>query len=163
MRCSLVALFALMVAAIPAHASSNGVGVAVVSSTNGSALQSDVTAHLEDWLRKHDHAVVASPLSRDAINTIANCFLIDDLKCASGVVDARSKADAVVFLQRPDLPWDAQAVLAALRGEGFTAADVDALIARLTSLVRDGDAVVFMSNGGFDRAPRRLLAALQAS
>lgn len=98
MRC-LVALFALAVVAGPASASGGGVGVAVVSSTNGSALQSDVTAHLEGWLRKHDRIVVPSPLSRDAINTIANCFLIDDLKCASGVVEARSKSDAVVFLR----------------------------------------------------------------
>lgn len=98
MRC-LVAVFALMVVTTSAHASGNGVGVAVVSSTNGSALQSDITAHLEGWLRKHDHIVVPSPLSRDAVNTIANCFLIDDLKCASGVVDARSKSDAVVFLR----------------------------------------------------------------
>ena len=71
----------------------------VVSPTNGSALQADITAHLEAWVRKHDRSVVPSPLSRDAVNTIANCFLIDDLKCARGVVEARSKADAVVFLR----------------------------------------------------------------
>ena len=50
------------------------VGVVVVSPTNGSALQADITAHLEAWLRKHDRSVVPSPLSRDAVNTIANCF-----------------------------------------------------------------------------------------
>ena len=38
---------------------------------------------------------------------------------------------------------------------------VDALIAALQSIARDGDHVVFMSNGGFDGAPRRFLAALQ--
>ena len=80
---------------------------------------------------------------------------------AAELAPSLAAADAVVFLQRPDLAWDAQAVLAALHGEGFTARDVDALIARLTALVRDGDAVVFMSNGGFEGAPRRLLAALQ--
>jgi UDP-N-acetylmuramate: L-alanyl-gamma-D-glutamyl-meso-diaminopimelate ligase len=35
------------------------------------------------------------------------------------------------------------------------------LIDALRSLVRDGDHVVFMSNGGFDGAPRRFLAALR--
>jgi len=38
---------------------------------------------------------------------------------------------------------------------------VDALIEALKSVTRAGDHVVFMSNGGFDGAPRRFLAALQ--
>lgn len=98
MRCLLV-LIVLAMATLPrpARAESEGVGVVVVTSTNGSALQSDVAAHLEGWMRKHDHTIVASALSRDAITTIANCFLIDDLKCARGVVEARSKAGSVVF------------------------------------------------------------------
>src|SRR3954454_436172 len=95
MRCPL-ALLLIVLAAGAAHAS-DGVGVVVESTTNGSALQRDIAAHLEGWAHKHDRTVVPSPLSRDAINTIANCFLIDDLKCARGVVEARSKADAVVF------------------------------------------------------------------
>ncbi|HSN30770.1 MAG TPA: PEGA domain-containing protein [Kofleriaceae bacterium] len=96
MRCLLV-LLVLAMTALPARAQSEGVGVVVVTATSGSALQSDVTSHLEAWMRKHDHTIVASALSRDAVNTIANCFLIDDLKCARGVVEARSKANAVVF------------------------------------------------------------------
>jgi UDP-N-acetylmuramate: L-alanyl-gamma-D-glutamyl-meso-diaminopimelate ligase len=48
-----------------------------------------------------------------------------------------------------------------LRGDGHAVADVDALVAELRGLARDGDHVVFMSNGGFDGAPRRFLAALQ--
>ena len=54
-------------------------------------------------------------------------------------------------------------VVAGLRGEGVAAPDVDRLIALLRERVRAGDHVVFMSNGGFDAAPRRFLAALQAS
>ena len=72
-------------------------------------------------------------------------------------------ADVVVFLQRPELAWDAGKVVAGLRGQGITAAAVDALIAGLRERVRFGDHVVFMSNGGFDGAPRRFLAALQTS
>ena len=71
-------------------------------------------------------------------------------------------ADAVVFLQRQELPWDAGAVISALSGDGAAVADVDALIARLAATARDGDHVVFMSNGGFEGAPRRFLAALKA-
>ena len=71
-------------------------------------------------------------------------------------------ADAVVFLQRAALPWDAHRVTDALAGRGSTAPDVDALIAVLHALARPGDQVVFMSNGGFENAPRRFVEALQA-
>ncbi|WP_299346891.1 UDP-N-acetylmuramate:L-alanyl-gamma-D-glutamyl-meso-diaminopimelate ligase [uncultured Pseudoxanthomonas sp.] len=70
-------------------------------------------------------------------------------------------ADVVVFLHRPELAWDAGKVVAAIRGEARTVPDVDALIAALKAQARPGDHVVFMSNGGFDGAPRRFLAALQ--
>ena len=69
-------------------------------------------------------------------------------------------ADAVVFLHRPELAWDAGKVIAAVRGDARTVPDADALIAALVETVREGDHVVFMSNGGFDGAPRRFLAAL---
>jgi UDP-N-acetylmuramate: L-alanyl-gamma-D-glutamyl-meso-diaminopimelate ligase len=39
--------------------------------------------------------------------------------------------------------------------------DAAVLIARLRKIAHSGDHVVFMSNGGFDGAPRRFLAALQ--
>lgn len=69
-------------------------------------------------------------------------------------------ADAVVFLHRPELSWDAAKVMARVRGESRTAPTADSLIATLRALVREGDHVVFMSNGGFDGAPRRFLGAL---
>ena len=69
-------------------------------------------------------------------------------------------ADAVVFLHRPELPWDAAKVVDAIRGDARTVADADALVAALRALAREGDHVIFMSNGGFDGAPRRFLAAL---
>ncbi|MGH8171846.1 MAG: UDP-N-acetylmuramate:L-alanyl-gamma-D-glutamyl-meso-diaminopimelate ligase [Rhodanobacteraceae bacterium] len=72
-------------------------------------------------------------------------------------------ADAVVFLQRPELPWDAQRIVDALSGRGAAAPSVDALIAALQTQARAGDHVVFMSNGGFENAPRRFLAALQGA
>ena len=56
--------------------------------------------------------------------------------------------------------WDAAKVVSALKQGGETVSSVDALIARLRELVREGDHLVFMSNGGFEGAPRRALAAL---
>jgi UDP-N-acetylmuramate: L-alanyl-gamma-D-glutamyl-meso-diaminopimelate ligase len=71
-------------------------------------------------------------------------------------------ADGVVFLHKPELPWDASRVTAALNGRGRAAPNVDALVAMLLESARAGDHVVFMSNGGFDNAPRRFLASLSA-
>ena len=80
---------------------------------------------------------------------------------AEALAPSLDLADAVVFLARPELPWDAGKVIAALKGQGCAVTDVDALLVALRGLVRSGDHVVFMSNGGFDNAPRRFYSALQ--
>ncbi|WP_045728190.1 UDP-N-acetylmuramate:L-alanyl-gamma-D-glutamyl-meso-diaminopimelate ligase [Xanthomonas sp. GPE 39] len=80
---------------------------------------------------------------------------------ADALAPSLEVADAVVFLQRPELAWDAAKVIAAVRGQACVAADVDALLVTLQAQARAGDHVVFMSNGGFDGAPRRFLSALQ--
>ncbi len=72
-------------------------------------------------------------------------------------------ADAVVFLQRPELPWDAARVVDALAGRGRAAASVENLLADLLVQARPGDHVVFMSNGGFEGAPRKFFAALRTA
>ncbi len=79
---------------------------------------------------------------------------------AAEIAPSLDAADVTVFLHRPELAWDAGAVVASLRGQGEAVASVDALIERLVQLARPGDHVVFMSNGGFEGAPRRTLAAL---
>ena len=79
---------------------------------------------------------------------------------ADALAPSLDGADAVVFLHRPELAWDAGKVVAAIRGDARTVADADALIEQLKAIARPGDHVVFMSNGGFDGAPRRFLAAL---
>ena len=81
---------------------------------------------------------------------------------ADALAPALADADEVVFLHRPELAWDAERVIAALGGRGRTAPSVEAMIAVLRERVRAGDHVVFMSNGGFENAPRRLLEALAA-
>jgi UDP-N-acetylmuramate: L-alanyl-gamma-D-glutamyl-meso-diaminopimelate ligase len=79
---------------------------------------------------------------------------------AAGLAPSLAMADSVVFLHRPELPWDAGRVTAALAGHASTVPTVDALIAGLLAQVRPGDHVVFMSNGGFEAAPRRFVEAL---
>ena len=81
---------------------------------------------------------------------------------AAELAPSLADADAVVFLQRAELPWDAHKVTSALDGRGRTAPTVDALIAALREQAQPGDHVVFMSNGGFENAPRRFVAALSS-
>ena len=80
---------------------------------------------------------------------------------ADALAPSLELADEVVFLHRPELAWDAAGVIAAVRGSAHAVADTDALLAQLRARVRAGDHVVFMSNGGFDGAPRRFFAQLQ--
>jgi UDP-N-acetylmuramate: L-alanyl-gamma-D-glutamyl-meso-diaminopimelate ligase len=80
---------------------------------------------------------------------------------AEALAPSLSDANAVVFLHRPELPWDARRVTDALHGRASTAPTVDALLASLKAQTRAGDHVVFMSNGGFENAPRRFVEALQ--
>ncbi|PKM15063.1 MAG: UDP-N-acetylmuramate:L-alanyl-gamma-D-glutamyl-meso-diaminopimelate ligase [Gammaproteobacteria bacterium HGW-Gammaproteobacteria-2] len=79
---------------------------------------------------------------------------------AAQLAPSLAAADAVVFLHRPGLPWDAGAVIDALHGRARTAPDTDALLAELRTLAQPGDHVVFMSNGGFDGAPQRFFDSL---
>jgi len=76
------------------------------------------------------------------------------------IAPSLNDADAVVFLHRPELPWNAEAVVSALKGEGYKVPSVDELISTLKAITKDGDHIVFMSNGGFEDAPRRCLAML---
>ncbi|CAN5642911.1 UDP-N-acetylmuramate:L-alanyl-gamma-D-glutamyl-meso-diaminopimelate ligase [soil metagenome] len=80
---------------------------------------------------------------------------------AQALAPSLAAADAVVFLQRPELAWDAGNVVSALHGEGCAVPSVEALLQALQARARAGDHVVFMSNGGFDGAPQGFLAALR--
>ncbi|HET7561643.1 MAG TPA: UDP-N-acetylmuramate:L-alanyl-gamma-D-glutamyl-meso-diaminopimelate ligase [Rhodanobacteraceae bacterium] len=80
---------------------------------------------------------------------------------AAALAPSLGDADAVVLLHRAELPWDAHRVIEALAGRGTEAATVAALVTALQAQARAGDHVVFMSNGGFENAPRRFLDALR--
>jgi hypothetical protein len=72
--------------------------VGVVATGEG-ARPREIGKHVESWLAKRGFAVVEAPLSSDALDTLINCFTLEDLVCARGVVDARNKADALVFVR----------------------------------------------------------------
>ncbi len=81
---------------------------------------------------------------------------------ADGLAPSLVDADVVVFLARPELPWQADKVIAAVRGEAVAVSTVDALLDELKRRAHPGDSVVFMSNGGFDDAPRRYATLIGA-
>ncbi|HET8897295.1 MAG TPA: UDP-N-acetylmuramate:L-alanyl-gamma-D-glutamyl-meso-diaminopimelate ligase [Rhodanobacteraceae bacterium] len=81
---------------------------------------------------------------------------------AAALAPSLMDADVVYLLQRPELPWDAHRITESLGGRGHTVPSVDALLDALAATVCAGDRVVFMSNGGFEAAPRRFAARLQS-
>jgi hypothetical protein len=71
-----------------------GAGVVVAGEAT---MQAPLASQLEGWLKTHGHDVAASPLDPDAINTLVDCFQIEDESCAVGVVNKRARTETVVF------------------------------------------------------------------
>jgi hypothetical protein len=91
------ALLALSTAAhADGPAADNRVGL-VVQGTAG--LRGRLADHLDEQLSRTGFSAEDAPLSRDALNTLANCFLLDDMKCARGVIEARSKIPRVLVVR----------------------------------------------------------------
>ena len=82
---------------------------------------------------------------------------------ADALAPSLADADAVFFLHRAELAWDASQVTAALSGRGRAVPTVDALIDALAGQAEPGDQVIFMSNGGFEAAPRRFFERLRSA
>lgn len=80
---------------------------------------------------------------------------------AAQLAPALAAADLSFVLARPEIPWDAASVLAPLGSRVHIVPSVDALLAALEAEARPGDAVVFMSNGGFEAASSRYAARLR--
>ena len=70
------------------------VGIVV---TGEATIQPQLAAEMELWLSKHGHQLVSSPLPPDAINTVIDCFVVDDEDCARGVVEKRSRSSSLVY------------------------------------------------------------------
>jgi hypothetical protein len=95
---ALVFLLALLVVAllVPSVASADKtVGLIV----RGKYLKAATQDQAEKWLRANDREVVTRPLPSDAVKTLLDCFVIDDPKCASGIVDARATTDSLVTIR----------------------------------------------------------------
>jgi UDP-N-acetylmuramate: L-alanyl-gamma-D-glutamyl-meso-diaminopimelate ligase len=71
-------------------------------------------------------------------------------------------ADYVWLKTGDGIDWDPQVALAPLEGRCKVVTQVDDMLQQLRSSLNPGDHVVFMSNGGFEAAPRRLAESLAA-
>jgi len=80
---------------------------------------------------------------------------------AQALPAAFDAADQVYVLARPELKWDAAATLGAVGERLSIVASVADLIERVAAAAMPGDHVLFMSNGGFEGASRRLLERLR--
>jgi hypothetical protein len=98
MRLTLVlglALAALIAHRSPARADGD-VGVIV---TGEGSMQPQLAAQLADWLSRHGHTLVPSPLPSDAITALIDCVVIADRSCARDIVEKRAKSARMLFAQ----------------------------------------------------------------
>ncbi|WP_223787398.1 UDP-N-acetylmuramate:L-alanyl-gamma-D-glutamyl-meso-diaminopimelate ligase [Marinicella meishanensis] len=80
---------------------------------------------------------------------------------AQALPEALSGCDQAYVMIYPEMDWDA-AIKAELSAQCTVLSSVDDLLQRLPQELQAGDQVVFMSNGSFADAPRRLLALLNS-
>ncbi len=73
---------------------------------------------------------------------------------------ALASADGVYLYTPKDLAWDAGKALAELGGKLTISSDTEEIVRQLCRVLRAGDDVVFMSNGGFEGIQARLVQAL---
>jgi UDP-N-acetylmuramate: L-alanyl-gamma-D-glutamyl-meso-diaminopimelate ligase len=72
------------------------------------------------------------------------------------------QADLAIVMNYPDLNWQ-EGLIEELHQKGIkTISSVDALMEELIQLTEESSHVIFMSNGGFENAPRRFLAELKS-
>ncbi len=71
-----------------------------------------------------------------------------------------SAADEVWMYQGPGVKWDVAGSVASLGARAHVETDIDALVERLNHVLRPGDHVLMMSNGGFGGIHSKLLTRL---
>lgn len=84
----------VMILAATAARARADVGVVVAGEAT---MQPMLVRQLEGWLKQHGHTLVADPLPADAINTLTDCFVIEDEACARGVIEKRGRAKSILF------------------------------------------------------------------
>jgi UDP-N-acetylmuramate: L-alanyl-gamma-D-glutamyl-meso-diaminopimelate ligase len=81
----------------------------------------------------------------------------------AALASSTADADQVFWFQPPGMDWSLDSVIDDSPVPAEIGSDLDALVARVASLVSSGDQVVIMSNGGFGGVHQKLLAQLAKS
>ncbi len=110
---------------------------------------------LEGLRRKHSSARLLVALEPRS-NTMKAGVHINDLG------PALAAADRVWLYASEGINWDPHEALAPLEGRGRVVTRTGEMVQQLLDTVKPGDRVVFMSNGGFESAPRKFCEALSA-
>ena len=71
-------------------------------------------------------------------------------------------ADRVLLSQPADIDWGLKSVVDELGDKAGLFSATDAIINALTGMMKSGDHIIIMSNGGFDGLHKRLIAAMEA-
>src|SRR5678816_3947475 len=74
-----------------------GSDVGVVAVGEPSML-ADLKSHVQHWIEAQGDTIVRTPLSRDALNTLVNCFVLEDVACARGVFETRARSFSLVYV-----------------------------------------------------------------
>jgi hypothetical protein len=98
-----VVLLALSISLAATSVASADIGVVV---TGEATLQPQLLSHLESWLKRRGNSVFSSALEPDAINTLIDCFVVEDLNCARSVIEARAKAETIIYARVEVAPAD---------------------------------------------------------
>ena len=88
------ALVLLAVVSLAGSARADAPDVGVIVSGGKPALK----PHVQEWVRARGYALVGTPLGKDATNTFDNCFVLEDIKCARGVFDARARSASLIYI-----------------------------------------------------------------
>jgi UDP-N-acetylmuramate: L-alanyl-gamma-D-glutamyl-meso-diaminopimelate ligase len=80
---------------------------------------------------------------------------------ATDIGPALIAGDFVWLKASEGIDWDPQVALKPLDGRGRVVTRTDDMLDQMLDMVKPGDHVVFMSNGGFDSAPARFCASIQ--
>jgi hypothetical protein len=95
LRALLVTLAVLLLSSSPRVASADTMGLLVL----GDILQKPTREMADKWLRAHGQTPQSNPLPTDSIKILQDCFVVDDPRCATSVIDSRAATDNVVAIR----------------------------------------------------------------
>jgi hypothetical protein len=92
MKSSIVVLSSVLALEATAHAEKIGIVV-----TGEATLQPQLASQLERWLHDRGRTLVPGALEPTAINTLVDCFVLEDLNCARSVVEGSASSRSLIF------------------------------------------------------------------